>query len=208
MRIIFSNLTEKKECPGLQLLPLGKWTISRVFPVGQRGWVDLYWQPDKKSTRKTTLFLWNRFWLHNCPHVKKNTCVCVHVCLLAFKIHQACSRGFDIEMMLCSDTCSLFSTCHSHPGLHCPTKALDAHNMTKQTSYCCIKLWQHRNTRVFAHLLWHTNMCFLRLLQFQPTNKEIMYWEVWFPDPWLPSEQIKCIMFHNISTVWLGNSHC
>lgn len=152
----------------------------------------------KKSTRKTPLFLWIGF---VCTTVKE------YLCLLTFKIQLACSRGFEIEMMLRSDICSPFSTCHSHSGLHCHTTALDAHNMTKQTSYCRVKLWQHGNTCVFAHLHRRTNTCFWRLLQFQTANKEIIYPWYDFPDPRLASEQNKCLMFHNISTLSLGKHH-
>ncbi len=83
-------------------------------------------------------------WIHRKLVIRKIRVTCGCPVKTPFKMEPAsCSQGTEIEMVPNSDICSPFPPCHSHPVLHSPLIASGAHNMTKQTSYCHIKLWQH-----------------------------------------------------------------
>lgn len=131
MRIIFPNLTEKKNVLAFNFFLSVNEQFQESFLWDKGGGWTCTGERTKKGQEKQHYFSGIGF---VCTTVKE------YLCLLTFKIQLVCSRGFEIEMMLRSDICSPFSTCHSHPGLHCHTIALDAHNMTKQTSYCRVKL--------------------------------------------------------------------
>lgn len=63
MGIIFTNLTEKTHVPAFNFSLFGKWTISRVFPVGQRGEKAHTGYESKKQEEKHFHFLRRQFGL-------------------------------------------------------------------------------------------------------------------------------------------------
>lgn len=74
MRIIFSNLTEKKNVPAFNFFLSVNEQFQESFLWDKGGGWTYTGNQTKKSTRKTTLFFWNRFWLSAC---KRNTNMCV-----------------------------------------------------------------------------------------------------------------------------------
>lgn len=139
----------------------------------------------------------NRWMQMGSPHTHRKL-VRQEKCRWAFAVWWWLKAGIrvEIERMPDSDICSLFSPCHSHPVVHIPTIALDAHNMTKQTSYCHIKLWQRRPTE---------RLC---VYPPAPTYKHVSFvvFAILNPEKWHQNEicllscRVSILTFHEINT--------